>query len=170
MNHAVGRTRLLTRPETRGYRSPYHEADESTVRFEVSRYVGENLIAGRKLTIDPRHSQTGRRIRSHRASVYALVEDTQHGVVALRIKRVLPPGGALAQIGGLQAEEVAEVLSADSGRGIELLCDVGLEFDVRALGAIEKFEVADQGSLRKDVLQVPDLAPAIVDGLFGCSR
>ena len=47
-------------------------------------------------------------------------------------------------------------------RGVRRDGILGIEPDVGTLHAIEELEIADQGRVRKDVFQIPDLAPTVV--------
>src|SRR6185312_11644463 len=143
-------------------REAAHEGLKSPVRFETASDIGNDLVLGGQLSIAAREAELGGGIGHHEPRVDSLVDDAQHGVVALRIERLLPARGTLAEVCCLEAQEVADVLRTKPRGRIELLGDSGLEFDIGPLRAVEELEVADKRGLRVDVLQVPDLSPAIV--------
>ncbi len=78
------------------------------------------------------------------------------------IDRFLPIRGGLAQVGGIERQQVAEILRSQARRGVRRDGILRIESDVGTLHAIEELEIADQRRVRKDVLQVPDFAPAVV--------
>ena len=139
-----------------------HEAPESAVGLEIARDVGDDLILGRQLAITIRETEFGGRVGLYDPRVDTFVDDAQHGLISLGVKGLLPACRALANVSCLEAQEIADVLGAKPRCGVELLGDTGLEFDVCAFYPVEELEVSDQRNLRVDVLQVPDLSPAVV--------
>ena len=139
-----------------------HETQETSISFQISRNVGQNLVTGRQFTDCSEQLNAGLRIGRHDLRVDAFVNDMQHRVIPFRIQRALPLGGVLTEICGFEAQQISDVLCSNSWGRIEFLGKLRLKFDVCALGAIEKFELSDERDCLKDVLQVPTLASSVV--------
>jgi hypothetical protein len=154
--------RLSLGPSGEDRRETAHETPESTVRFEIARHVGDDLIVRGELTIRVGQRKLDSRIGFHDSRVDPLVDDPQHRVVPLGIERLLPARGALPEVCSLETQEIADVLGPKSRSGVELLGNARLEFDIGAFRPVEKLEIADERDFRVDIFQVPDLAPAVV--------
>lgn len=144
-----------------GWEAP-HEALEPTVGLEIARDIGNDFVLGRELAITARETEFGGRVGLYDSRVDSFVDDAQHGLISLRVKGLLPACRALSNVGCLETQEIADVLGTEPRCGIELLGNPGLELDISALRPVEEFKVPNQRGLGIDVLQVPDLAPAVV--------
>jgi hypothetical protein len=71
-----------------------------------------------------------------------------------RVKRMLLLGGGLSEVGGIKANEVAKILGAYSGSGIEYLRFIGIEPHIGTLQPIEEFKIADQWRVWNDILSM----------------
>lgn len=108
-----------------------HETRKAPVRFEVACGIGQYLVTGGEFQIAPRDTQAPN-VRDGEIGVYALMDNAQPGLRQLRIGGLLSRRRTLPAIGGLQAEQVAEVLGADARRRVDAWSFAGVETDIGA--------------------------------------
>ncbi len=90
------------------------------------------------------------------------MHDFKHWMIALGINRLLPRRRAYAEIGAIEADQVAGIFCTNTRTGIDRRQTARIEVCVGAFCTIKEFEIADQRRVRKDILQIPDLAPSIM--------
>src|SRR5215472_888884 len=152
---------LRFRPAFQQSRQRAHEDVEAAIGFEVAGAVSDDLVRPRQ-TAAPAQPQARRTVRLHHCGVDPLMHDRDTVAMRLRILRALPLRRALAAIVRVETEEIQRIAGAQPHRGVPVGWEFAVEIDVRTSQSVEEFEIAEQWDTRPDVLDVEDLAPAVV--------